>query len=51
MLADLRESGAIEAHSDVVAVLYGEEIYDRYTTQSGCRGVSTLRVNSAWWAR
>jgi replicative DNA helicase len=42
LLADLRESGSIEADADIVAMLYRGEVYDR--TWEGLRGRAELLV-------
>jgi replicative DNA helicase len=43
MLSDLRESGAIESHSDVVAALYRDELYNTAWTDRGMAEVNVLK--------
>ena len=43
MLSDLRESGAIESHSDVVAALYRDELYNPASTDRGMAEVNILK--------
>jgi replicative DNA helicase len=42
-LANLRESGAIEAHADLVAALFREEVYDEDTSAKGVAELITLK--------
>jgi replicative DNA helicase len=42
LLADLRESGSIEADADIVAMLYRGEVYD--STREDLRGKAELLV-------
>jgi replicative DNA helicase len=39
MLADLRESGALEQDADVVMFLYRDEVYNSETTEKGAAEV------------
>ena len=43
MLSDLRESGAIESHSDVVAALYRDELYNPASSDRGMAEVNVLK--------
>ncbi len=43
LLADLRESGAIEQDADVVIFLYREEVYDRETEKKGIAEVNIAK--------
>jgi len=43
MLADLRESGAIEQDADVVIFIYREEVYDRETEKKGIAEVNIAK--------
>ena len=43
MLSDLRESGAIESHSDVVAALYRDELYNPASSDRGMAEVNILK--------
>jgi replicative DNA helicase len=43
MLSDLRESGAIESHSDVVAALYRDELYNPASSDRGMAELNLLK--------
>ena len=43
MLSDLRESGAIESHSDIVAALYRDELYEPTSPDRGLAEVNILK--------
>jgi replicative DNA helicase len=42
-LADLRESGALEADSDVVVLLYGDELYNEASADRGITEVAVAK--------
>lgn len=46
MLSDLRESGAIESHSDIVAALYRDELYEPTSPDRGLAEVNILKHRS-----
>lgn len=43
MLSDLRESGSIESHSDIVAALYRDELYEPASPDRGLAEVNILK--------
>lgn len=43
VMSDLRESGAIEQDSDMILLIYREEVYDRNTTKKGMAEIDLVK--------